>query len=261
MRDEVLEFIGGLRQSDNTKRAYARALNMFAQWADKEAPENQEEAQAFLDYREDIGKAPSTIAIDAAALERFLKWKKLPVDLQRPSVVLQVVKYLSKQEVKDLLEAAAEVPWLECLIALLYDSGARISEILSIGLEDINWGGYLQVRRKGGRPDVANVSPWGMQYLREWLDLRRGQSRTVFGDRNYRYAYEHLKKAARRARIREFTPHMLRHSRAVHIREDAGTDWVDIGYQLGHVNPHTTVKIYTRPMAEDLKKRIPAPSL
>ena len=69
------------------------------------------------------------------------------------------------------------------------------------------------------------------------------------------------KAAAKLAGIAYFKPHMLRHSRAVHLSEDTDLRWEEIGYQLGHVNPSITARIYTRPNPEDLKKRIPAPTL
>ena len=53
---------------------------------------------------------------------------------------------------------------------------------------------------------------------------------------------------------------MLRHSRAVHLRQD-GVSWEEIGYQLGHINPTITVKYYTRPDTFDLKKAIPSVNL
>ena len=72
--------------------------------------------------------------------------------------------------------------------------------------------------------------------------------------------YGLLKNAANAAGLEKFTPHMLRHSRAVHLRQD-GLSWEEIGYQLGHVNPVITVKYYTRPDQYDLKKVVPPVSL
>lgn len=262
MPDQIADFLNGIRASDNTKKTYVRALHVFACWSGKEAPDSQAEAQDFLNFRVDQGRAASTIEVDAAALSRYLKWKKLPVDrFERPPVTLQSPKYLSKPEVSALLAACEGSAVLSCIAALLYDSGARITEILGIRMNEIDWEGFLPIIRKGGRKDVTNVSAWGMGYLKSWLETRQGHHPLVFGDRDYKIVYNALKAAAKGAGIAEFHPHMLRHSRAVHLSQDSDLTWEEIGYQLGHVNPATTVKIYTRPNPEDLKKLVPAPAL
>ena len=99
-----------------------------------------------------------------------------------------------------------------------------------------------------------------MGYLAKWMDVRTGKHPKVYGYRTYTDMYRLMKAAAKRAGIPKFTPHMLRHSRAIHLRQE-GLSWEEIGYQLGHVNPVITVKYYTRPDQYDLKKIVPAVSL
>jgi len=257
----IEQFIEQIRAADNTKRNYRNTLNIFAAWAGKDAPESSEEAQNFLTWREVQGKRPQTVSLDAAALRRYLNWKGIPVTrLEKYPVLLQPPEYLSVLEIKRLM-AACDTPLVACIVALLYDSGCRISEILGARMTGIDWQGFLQVVRKGGRPDTANISEWGMGYLRTWLEERRGSHPKIFGDHSYRYIYGKLKVVAKNAGIPNFKPHMLRHSRAVHLSEDTDLRWEEIGYQLGHVNPSVTSKIYTRLDPYDLKRRIPAPNL
>jgi integrase len=255
----VTAFLDGIRASANTKRCYKNTLTLFARQYGH-LPESSGEAQEFVYARESAGLKPATVGLDVAAFQRYFKFYGIPTNrLEKYSVVLGTPKYLSESEISKLL-GAARYPVLKCLIALLYDTGARISEILNTTMDDIEWNGGLKVTRKGGRQEVTNVSEWGLQYLAEYLDIRRGADERIFGNRTYHDLYMMLKTTAKKAGISYFTPHMLRHSRAVHLR-DQGVSWEEIGYQLGHVNPTITVKYYTRPNNFDLKKAIPAVQL
>jgi len=252
---DIDTFLDSIRAADSTKRIYRNTLTLFAR-SYGHLPESSGEAQEFIYARENSGLKPNTVGLDVAAFQRYFKFYNIPTNrLEKYSVVLPTPKYLSESEISELL-GAARYPVLKCLVALLYDTGARISEILNTTMDDIDWNGGLKVTRKGGRQEVANVSEWGLKYLATWLDVRTGNDPRIFGNRKYHDLYMMLKNTAKKAGVAYFTPHMLRHSRAVHLREQ-GVSWEEIGYQLGHVNPTITVKYYTRPDNFDLKKAIP----
>jgi len=257
--DELETFLSQIRASDNTKRIYKSTLNLFRRQYGH-LPESSTEAQEYVHKREQDGLAPATVGLDIAAFLRYLRFQGIPTNrLERSPVTLKTPAYLSKDQISALIKAAIELP-PKTMIALLYDSGARIGEMLGLEVQGINWNGALQVTRKGGRLEWANVSEWGMRYLAEWMDHRHGDHPKVFGNRTYGEMYRSLKTAAKKAAIPGFHPHMLRHSRAVHLRQD-GVSWEEIGYQLGHINPTITVKYYTRPDTFDLKQAIPPVSL
>lgn len=257
---EIDNFLGSIRVAENTKRSYRRALYLFAAWSGYSAPSSSADAQAFLEYRESLGRKPATLAVDAYALTRYLRWKGIDVGrLERPNVTLPAPEYLSRQEIQVLLEAA-ESPLLQCIVAVLYDSGARIREILGVAMDGVDPEGFLQVRRKGGRADTAIITDWAKQYLDSWLEVRGSRHPMLFLDYKYESVRRWLKKAAIKGGIKKFHPHMLRHSRAVHLREE-GMEWEDIGYLLGHVDVRTTINIYGRPTAQDLRQRVPKPKL
>jgi len=259
MTQRLDEFLTKIRAADNTKRAYKNTLTLFVRQYGH-LPESSEQSQDFIAYRESLGLKPATIGLDVAALLRYLKWEGIPINrMERMPIILKTPEYLDKDEIKRLL-VGCESPLSASVVALLYDAGARISEILNIRMVDIDWNGFLYVTRKGGRQEWANVSEWGMGYLAKWIDVRKGKHPKVYGYRQYIDMYHLLKIAAQRAGLDKFTPHMLRHSRAVHLRQE-GLSWEEIGYQLGHTNPTITVKYYTRPDQYDLKKVIPPVSL
>jgi len=257
--DELELFLSQIRASENTKRIYKNTLMKFYR-QNGHLPESSAEAQDFIRLREEAGLAPATIGLDVAAFLRYLRFQGIPTNrLERMPVVLKTPEYLTKQEISALMGASTSLS-AKTMVALLYDSGGRISEMLGMEGEGINWNGALLVMRKGGRQEWANVSEWGMQYLAEWMDNRTGNHPKVFGNRTYGEMYRLLKSAAKKAKLPQFHPHMLRHSRAVHLRQD-GVSWEEIGYQLGHINPTITVKYYTRPDTFDLKQAIPAVNL
>jgi integrase len=257
--DELETFLREIRASENTKRIYKNTLTLFHRQYGH-LPESSAEAQAYINQREEAGLAPATIGLDVAAFLRYLRFQGIATNrLERMPVTLKTPEYLTKKEIAALMVATAHLA-PKTMVALLYDSGARIGEMLGLEVEGINWNGALRVMRKGGRQEWANVSEWGMRYLAEWMDSRTGNHPKVFGNRTYGEMYRSLKSAAKKAELPQFHPHMLRHSRAVHLRED-GVSWEEIGYQLGHINPTITVKYYTRPDTFDLKKAIPAVNL
>jgi integrase len=257
--DKLEAFLTQIRASENTKRIYKNTLMLFYRQYGH-LPESSAEAQDFIRKREDAGLAPATVGLDVAAFLRYLKFQGIPTNrLERMPVMMKTPQYLNKKEISALMAATVHLA-PRTVVALLYDSGARINEILGLEVDGIDWNGALQVMRKGGRQEWANVSEWGMRYLAAWMDHRTGNHPKVFGDRTYAEMYRWLKAAAKKAGLPQFHPHMLRHSRAVHLREE-GVSWEEIGYQLGHINPTITVKYYTRPDTFDLKKAIPAVNL
>jgi len=256
---ELDAFLDQIVASPKTKTAYAKSLRLCSSWLGH-LPESQEEVQAFLNHRSSSGLKPATVALDAAGLKRYLNHRGVDARrLERPAVTQQSPSYLSEVEIQAMMEAC-EGPLERCLIALLYDSGARIGEILGVKVTDVDWKGFLKISRKGGREDLANVSPWGMGYLKEWMDSRVGYHYKVFGDRDYPHIRNLLIRVANRAGIKEFHAHQFRHSRVVHLR-DQGLDWETIAYQMGHVNPSITIRVYGRLTHEDLKAKVPPPRI
>ena len=133
-----------------------------------------------------------------------------------------------------------------------------MSEMLGLAMDDLE-DGYVRVRRKGGREDTAGMSAWGRTQLGRWLKERGHRPGWLFLDWNYSRVYRLLNQAAARAGISDFNIHAIRHARALDLRK-SGLDWVDIGYALGHTNPLTTVRVYTRDRAEH-RKELPEPAL
>lgn len=251
------DFLNDIRLADKTKVRYAWVYQTFERWTGHFIPESDIEVNQFLAHLEELGKSDSTISVSSAALKRVMVYHGIPTNrLEKRSVTMKEPEYLSKDEIRALLDADTS-PLVQAIIALLYDTGARITEILGVNMADVDLGtpergGYFRnVRRKAGRLDTVNVGAFGMGYLQTWLGARTGDHPKVFGDWTYHEIYRFVKTAAKKAGF-PFHPHMLRHSRAIHMHDD-GMSWEEIGYQLGHVRSSQTINIYGRTKGEDLK--------
>lgn len=263
--DEAIRiFLDSIEAASSTKFRYQRVLQRYVRWSEGKLPEDMRQAQAFILFcQNDSGHEGSTLAVEAAALRRYLLWKGISgARLEHKTSVRADPQYLSLNLVKALLDSC-DLPIMKCLTALLYDTGARVSEVLGVHLAQVDWEGYITVTRKGGKQERVPVSNWGMGYLQEWTDFRKHQAHSkLFGDWSYNEVYREYRRIARRAGIPHFSPHMLRHSRAVHLRqENPPVDWSIIAYLLGHKKVAMTIDIYGRLTPQDLRKVIPAPRL
>lgn len=137
------------------------------------------------------------------------------------------------------------------LAELLYGSGLRVSEALSLTVDDVRADrGFVRVRGKGGKERLAPLSAMAVERLRGYLDWRDQFSRdeqeqALFlgvrgGPLQRREAARIIEKLAGRAGVAQRVhPHMLRHSFATHLLQ-AGADLRSVQEMLGHARLSTT---------------------
>ncbi|HZV83150.1 MAG TPA: tyrosine-type recombinase/integrase, partial [Geobacteraceae bacterium] len=151
------------------------------------------------------------------------------------------------------------------MLELLYATGLRVSELVSLRLTDLNLvAGYLVTSGKGEKERLVPVGDSAGKVLADYLltarkELdRKGDSRVLFlsrlGTKMSRQAFWNIiKKRAQQAGIRKgISPHTLRHSFATHLLEN-GADLRSVQLMLGHADLSTT-QIYTHVSRERLKK-------
>jgi integrase/recombinase XerD len=224
--------------------------------------------------------APKSLARRISAMRQFYKF--LVVDSVRPDdpsaeLVMprlgrSLPKILSEAEVKKLIDAASVWPGDEgalvrCLIELLYGSGLRISELVTLPLSVLRGDPrFLLVRGKGDRERIVPLSEPARRAMGDYLDCRErflpeGQpSRWLFpapgrtGHLSQRRSGQLLKKLAIRARLdpARVSPHVLRHAFASHLLAH-GADLPAIQAMLGHADIATT-QIYTHVQPDRLRE-------
>jgi integrase len=253
---ELMRFEGYLekRVSLGTVRVYLSALKDWFSSLNGGEP-SPEAAQQFVDAQA-VAKSASTVNIKAHAIMRWYRWKGKDVDLDCPTVRAPEPEYLNMDQFTIVI-AVCNTALEEALIIPLFDTAVRISELLNLGVSDIDWQSKtISVTRKGGRKEKVNISDKGLAVLGKWLRVRNSQSRRVFMDLTYNDAWWLIKKVGKRAGI-DFHPHMLRHSRAIQMLKSGAKPYI-VQQHLGHVHLATTMDTYGKFMVEDLKEEIPS---
>jgi integrase/recombinase XerD len=190
-------------------------------------------------------------------------------DLQAPRRWRTLPKFLSVDQVDRLLQApdttTAKGLRDRALIELLYATGLRVSELVSLKASDLNLEqGFLTCTGKGRKqrlvPIGSEAERWVRTYLRDgrpallggrtspvlFVNARGGRGLTRVG------FWKILKACGAQAGIeREITPHVLRHSFATHLL-DRGADLRAIQVMLGHADLSTT-QIYTHVLEARLR--------
>lgn len=243
------------RVSPGTAKAYMYALRRWFETLNGNKPSLQL-AQTHVDMLSRSGKSANTVSLRAHAIMRYFRWKGKPITLDCPTIRINEPEYLVIGQIEELLAACNTV--LEAtLIIVLFDTAVRISELLNLELDDIDWdGGFISVVRKGGREEKVNISEKALAALDKWIAVRESTSKRVFMDLTYYRAWSILKAVGKRAGIKVH-PHIFRHSRAVHMLMN-GAEMYTVKEHLGHVNIATTINIYGRLKAVHLKELVPS---
>lgn len=265
----------------NSLLAYRRDLTAYADHlaARDVAPTEatRRDIEGWLVACEAEGLAASTRARRLSAvrgLHRFLHEEGLRADdpaikLRGPAKPKALPKTLSRAEVEALLaasEAAADGPARlrdACLMRLLYATGMRVTELVSLPLQAARGDPrMLLVRGKGGRERLVPLSPDAREALSAWLGARGEDGAALFPSRaragHVTRAWFHgrLKLFAARAGLdpARVSPHVLRHAFATHLLE-GGADLRAIQSMLGHADISTT-EIYTHVLETRLRELV-----
>jgi len=206
---------------------------------------------------------PSSIARKRSALSTFYTYLVLEnMRDDNPTKVLPKVrqvrilpKSLSEQHVNDLLEAPdiSDMHGLRdrCMLELMYASGLRVSELVSLQLGHVDM--QEKLLRVVGKGDKERLVPFGetsQSFLMQWLQMRPKVSNAfLFPGRGNRAMtrqnfWLRIKKHGQAAGLHPLpSPHVLRHAFATHLLNH-GADLRSIQWMLGHAHI-TTTEIYT----------------
>lgn len=225
----------------------------------------------FLDHLEKDRKCcPRTRNARLAAIHCFMKYlcRRRPESSALAQRVLAIpskrhaqplIGYLSVEEVQAILEAPSASTYSgrrdRLLFQLLYNTGARVSELVALNRQDLD--GTCQTLTLHGKGRKERTMPlWSKtaRQLRRWLDqLPQSPSTPLFanrfGTRVSRSGVEkRLRQVAREAaracpslRTRRVSPHIFRHTTAMHLLQ-SGVDITSIALWLGHASVVTTHK-------------------
>lgn len=292
MKEEIKSFINYLTVekgfSDNTTAAYDNDLRQLAEFAEQEAAGRSVipswpdfTRQRMLSYMLNLKErnyAPTTVARKVAAARSFFSFlmaegviKTDPTEnMSSPAVGKSLPKPISIGQVRDLLEQPNKLSTVEAkrdkaMLELLYASGMRISEMVSLNLGDVDTtGGYVRCFGKGHKERLVPIYEQAARSVQSYIDetrprmTRRKEEVALFlnprGDRLTRQGFwQKMKEYARSAGLdSQISPHTLRHSFATHMLS-GGADLRAVQELLGHANISTT-QVYTHLTSEHVRR-------
>lgn len=177
--------------------------------------------------------------------------KKLPTFLTIPEVV-KLIESPDKSEESGLRDKA--------ILETLYSTGIRVSELVGLNIEDIDFiGGTVRVFGKGKKERLLPIGDSALRSIRDYLVMINSSKEKgplflnkLKGRLTTRSVRRIIEKYIRKTALKErISPHTLRHSFATHLL-DRGADLRSVQELLGHVNLSTT-QIYTHITTERLK--------
>ena len=289
LNDHIDRFIETLRVerglSANTLESYSRDLVVFSDFLSKlnsgSTTLSRDETRFFLHFLREKGLSPRSVNRVVSSIRGFYKYlvREGVVDTNPFSLVdssrfdKKLPPIISQEELRLLIETApdprrpADHSGIRdrAMLELLYAAGLRISELISLKLNDVNLeSGFLIASGKGSKERLVPVGGEAKKWLWEYLKgprskfLAKRSSPFLFINRSGRPLSRQgvaklLKRYAQKAGLsRTVYPHLLRHSFATHLLE-GGADLRSVQVMLGHADISTT-QIYTHINRSHLKK-------
>lgn len=291
MKEDIERFLTYLAVekgfSTNTTAAYRNDLSQLVQFISKDGKQAANpswaavDRQGILAYLLDLQErsyAETTRARKIAAARSFFKFmmsegliSRDPTEnMESLNVGRSLPKPISIDQVKALLRQpegnpAPEAKRDSAMLQLLYASGMRVSELVSLNVEDVNIvDGDVRCFGKGKKERLIPIHKKAVAIVDEFIRearprlLRRKEERALFlnrrGERLTRQGFwQILKEYAKAAGLTsEVTPHTLRHSFATHLLS-GGADLRSVQELLGHANISTT-QVYTHLTTEHVRR-------
>jgi len=293
MRQQLEDFLRYLNvekgHSENTLVAYRNDLGQFIEALEARVPPpadwgevNKDIIVGYLAQLRERGYASSTIARKVAALKSFchflLTEGAVPEDptttLDSPKVKKRLPRTLTNEDVERLLAAPTREVGPKAqrdlaLLELLYATGMRVTELVTLQVGDVNLvAGIVRVRHgKGDKERIIPIHERAIAALRDYIERGRPSLVKMGEDKGALFLNHRGQQLTRQGTwliIKEYaqmagiqavvTPHMLRHSFATHMLESQKATLADVQHFLGHANISTT-QIYTQVTSEH-KRRV-----
>ena len=247
MKKEMLRRNYSLR----TIKTYLYCLNKFLIFYNKDFKKiTKQDIKDYLDKLINKKVSGSTINVNLNALKFLFEEtlnKRLTIKIKYSKTPKNLPIFLTKEEIIELI-SQIENNKHKLMIKLLYGAGLRVSELINLKINDLNFeNNYGWVRQGKGRKDRLFIIPDLLKedlinYInKNNLDSDSWLFTSYNGHISTRSIQEIIKKAAKRAKLgKKVHPHTLRHSYATHLIEN-GYDLTLVQSLLGHTSLETTM--------------------
>lgn len=234
-REDIVDYLGRLKDNGYSTASICRFISSIKGYS------------KFLIIEKIISEDPTE------TLRNPKQWDRLP-----KAISLENIKKLFETEIKSetFMRDSA-------MLELMYSSGLRVSEIISIKVNDLNFeAGFLRVFGKGSKERVVPMNHRASEKIKKYMLelrphlLRARQSPYLFlstrgAPMTRQRFWQALKRLGNLAGLK-ITPHTIRHSFATHLL-DGGADLRSVQKMLGHSDISTT-QIYTKVSSERIRK-------
>lgn len=272
MNEILNEFISYLKTerelSSNTLESYGRDLKQFANYLKEKGKFSYQEANkttiiTYLFYLQKKGRAASTISRNLASIRSLYQYmlnknmiKSDPtLNLEAPKSEKKLPCVLSLSEVEKLINQPDENTSMgsrdKSMIELLYATGIRVSELVSLDIDDLNFElGCIKCKGYNAKERIIPIGTMAKKALVKYVNEFRGKlvkdnEKALFvnyyGKRLTRQGFwKIIKRYTKMAKIdKKITPQTLRHSFATHLIQN-GADLKSVQEMLGHSDISTT---------------------
>ena len=296
LQEGINEYIASLSTKEqgreetnsNTIVAYRNDLNQACAYLTRQGIESWQQvarahiASYLLEMRDEQAYRPTTIARKLASLKTFFRYLRangaisldLIEDLNAPRIQKEPPQILSQEQVANLFgQVAVDSPAAirdMAMLHLLYATGMRVSELVSLNLEHVDLAQATVVcagrNGKTKRERVLPLPPLELDQIKSYLQAARQRliqhhpgEQALFvnhhGERLTRQGFWLIIKGyARQAHIQGITPHMLRHSFAILMLQN-GMELRSVQELLGHAHIATT-QVYSQLARETAKTTV-----
>lgn len=265
--------------SANTISSYMRDLRQFASYTGERQLEltdvTETRVSTYLDFLSGQGKSPATVSRSLASIKGFYHYLVSKGSMEEnPAAHVASVKsekklpqVLTGKEVERLLAQPKCTDMKgyrdKAMLELLYATGIRVTELISLNLTDVNLAGSFIHCESKGKERIIPLYPAAVDALAVYMQNIRPKmiadinEQALFvnmnGDRMSRQGFWKIVKSYQeKAHIdKDITPHTLRHSFAAHLLEN-GADLHSIQEMMGHSDISST-QVYAQLVKQQLK--------
>ncbi len=280
---KYLEYLDSERNySVHTIMSYENDLMSFVQFLRNEkindfSTVHKNTIRQFLSILHDSGFNQRSIARKVASLRSFFKYLRRQkiiegnptLALITPKITKTLPTYLDETSINNLLDVVAKDINFgrrnSAIIELFYSSGIRLSELINMNLEDVDFnGGVIKVSGKGRKERILPLGSKAAKAIKEYLEERKDvyissdKNIPLFVTAKKKRLYPQLvgrivkKYINMVSEVQKKSPHVLRHTFATHMLNN-GADIRAVQELLGHESLSTT-QIYTHISSARMKK-------
>ena len=268
-----LEYLKSERNaSPNTVQSYSSDLQDFFAHVDVNSEVAEEKITGYLEILKNKNFRETTMKRKISALKQFFRFLSAEglvgenpmIFIRQPKYRRALPKIISEDSVKKLRDAttgfsAEEQIRSDLILYLLYGSGLRVSELISLKMNSFAENKFIRIFGKGRKERIVPITHQVVELLEQWKDIKP-TSVWLFPSKNpekhitRQRIFQLIKKIASLSGVdpTKVSPHVLRHAFATHVL-DHGADLLSVKKMLGHESISTT-EIYTHVSRAKLKK-------